>query len=67
MSCKIENLEYKLALAIECCTGQLCNSDRRPQIPHEGEAITCVSMLSQENREAMVVVVERVSDFGGRG
>ncbi|XP_025101817.1 activin receptor type-1-like [Pomacea canaliculata] len=35
MSCKIENLEYKLALAIECCTGQLCNSDRRPQIPHE--------------------------------
>nr|KAG5714922.1 hypothetical protein BaRGS_000410 [Batillaria attramentaria] len=35
MSCKIEDLENRLALAIVCCKGHLCNQDIQPQLPQE--------------------------------
>ncbi|KAL8580602.1 hypothetical protein ACOMHN_046805 [Nucella lapillus] len=33
MSCKIDNLENRIMVSIECCQGDLCNKDMRPRIP----------------------------------
>ncbi|XP_076456908.1 activin receptor type-1-like [Babylonia areolata] len=35
MSCKIDNLENRIMVSIQCCQGNLCNKDMRPTIPTE--------------------------------
>ena len=37
LSCKIDNLENRIMLSVECCQGHLCNQNMRPHIPQEGE------------------------------